>query len=130
MQSLQVRTGQISLQILDDDGDLRGVFRFNPEDIESAKHIYRLQEELQIKEVEFEQRIKVADSPEEKLSVLEEIVNYFNSSIDACFGAGSSDVLFGGAKTLSMYEDFFAGIVPYYEKASKARVSKYQKSGK
>ena len=130
MQSLQVRTGQISLQILNDEGEVRGIFRFNPEDIESAKQVYRLQEELQIKEVEFEQRIKVAESVEDKLTVLDEIVKYFNDSIDLCFGAGSSEVLFGGAKTLSMYEDFFAGIVPYYEKASKARVSKYKKSGK
>ena len=130
MQSLQVRTGQISLQILNDEGEVRGIFRFNPEDIESAKQVYRLQEELQMKEVEFEQQIKVAETPQEKLDVLDNIVAYFNNSIDSCFGTGSSEILFGGAKTLSMYDDFFTGIVPYYEKASKARVSKYKKSGK
>lgn len=130
MESLQVRTGQISLQILDDNGDTRGVFKFNPQDIESAKRVFALQAELPTKQAEFEDRIKGVTDDEERLSILSDIVDYFNDAIDTCFGIGSSAVLFGGAKTLSMYEDFFKGILPYYEKAGKQRTAKYRKSGK
>jgi hypothetical protein len=130
MESLQVRTGQISLKILDDDGDERGVFRFNPEDIESAKRVFALQEELVVKQKEFEEKMAKAGASEERINVLDEIVDYFNGAIDSCFGEGSSQILFGGAKTVSMYENFFEGIAPYYEKAAKKRTAKYKKSGK
>ena len=130
MDSLQVRTGQISLQILDDNGEPRGVFKFNPQDIESAKRVFTLQADLPIKQAEFEDRIKGVVEDEERLSILSDIVDYFNDAIDTCFGIGSSAILFGGAKALSMYEDFFNGILPYYEKASKQRTAKYRKSGK
>ena len=132
MESLQVRTGQISLQILDDEGNERGIFKFNPEDINCAKAIINLQAELNDKEAEFTERATKAETDEEKVMVLDELTNYFNNAIDECFGSGSSKVLFGNAKTLSMYQDFFEGIIPYYEKASKKRLAKYnkKKSGK
>ena len=56
MESLQVRTGQISLRILDDAGEERGIFRFNPEDVESARRVVSLQKELDEKQREFELR--------------------------------------------------------------------------
>lgn len=130
MESLQVRTGQISLQILDDYGEVRGVFKFNPQDIESAKRVFALQAELPAKQAEFEARIETVTDDNDKMEVLSDIVDYFNNAIDDCFGKGSSAVLFGGAKTLSMYEDFFEGILPYYQKASEKRVGKYKKRGK
>lgn len=130
MESLQVRTGQISLQILDDYGEVRGVFKFNPQDIESAKRVFALQNELPVMQEEFERKIAAAKDEEEKINILSEIVDYFNQAIDECFGKGSSDILFGGARTLSMYEDFFVGITPYYQKAGEKRVQKYKKRGK
>jgi hypothetical protein len=130
MESLQVRTGQISLQILDDDGNPRGVFKFNPEDIESAKQVIALQAEVREKEAEYLAKTETAVTAEDRVELLDEIVTYFNSAIDRCFGAGSSAVLFGGAKTTSMYDDFFQGIIPYYENAGKKRTAKYRKSGK
>lgn len=130
MESLQVRTGQISLQILDDYGEVRGVFKFNPQDIESAKRVFALQNELPVMQEEFERKIASAKTEEEKINILSGIVDYFNQAIDECFGKGSSDILFGGARTLSMYEDFFTGITPYYQKAGESRVKKYKKRGK
>mgnify|MGYP007069897880 CR=1 FL=1 len=125
MQSLQVRTGEIKLQILDDAGEERGIFKFNPTDIESAKKVLSFQAELNSKQVEFEEQAKKCETPEEKINLLDEVCTYFNNLIDECFGAGSSQLLFGGAKTLSMYDDFIQGIIPYYQKASKDRVAKY-----
>lgn len=128
MESLQVRTGQVSLQILDDNGDPRGVFKFVPTDIESAKQILTLQQEVDDKYKEFQELAKNADSADKQIKLLGEVVDYFENRIDIIFGAGSSKILFGDAKTLSMFEDFFNGIMPYYEKASKDRVSKYTKT--
>lgn len=130
MESLQVRTGQVSLQILDDNGDPRGIFKFVPTDVESAKQILSLQQEVDDKYKEFQELAKDADSADKQISLLGEVVDYFESRIDAIFGMGSSKILFGDAKTLSMFDDFFTGIMPYYKKASEERVSKYTKTRK
>ena len=130
MESLQVRTGEISLQILDDDGNERGVFRFNPEDVHSANRILALQEEFDIKQADFEKRARKCETQQEQAALLEEVVDYFENLIDDCFGEGTSKIVFGNSKSLSMFEDFFQGITPYYQKASQKRMSKYTKNGK
>lgn len=125
MESLQVRTGQICLNILDDGGESRGIFKFNPNDLGSAQKVFAFQAELAEKEKDYEERIPECKTPEDKIKLLNEICDYFEQVIDECFGEGSSQVLFGGAKTLSMFDDFINGILPYYEKASEERVAKY-----
>lgn len=130
MESLQIRTGQISLMILDDAGDERGVFKFNPEDIELAKKVMNIQAELNVKTAEYEERSKFCETTESKVELLSEAVNYFKELVDTCFGEGTSALVFGDANTLSMFEDFFNGITPYFEKASKKRMEKYRKKGK
>lgn len=132
MDSLQVRTGQVSLRILDDSGEERGIFKFNPTDIESAKRVFSVQSELETTAAEFDKKAEACATPEEKINLLDEVVNYYETMIDNIFGEGSSQLLFGSAKTLSMFEDFFQGIIPYYQKASDARMSKYKRktSGK
>lgn len=127
MNSLQVRTGQISLRILDDAGEERGIFRFNPEDVESAKKVLELQDELVRKNEEFAQRNKECKTADERLELLSETVNYFRTLIDNCFGEGTSELLFGNAHTLSMFSDFIEGITPYYTEASAKRTAKYKK---
>lgn len=131
MESLQVRTGQVSLMILDDLGNERGIFTFNPTDVESARQVMNMQSDLNAKQEEFEMRAEQCTTETEKADLLVESVTYFRDLIDTVFGAGSSQLLFGDAKTFSMFEDFFNGIMPYYQKASKERMAKYKKqSGK
>lgn len=130
MDSLQVRTGQVSLRILDDAGEERGIFRFNPEDVESAKRVLELQDELERKNNEFAERNKQCTNADERIALLSETVNYFREIIDNCFGAGTSDLVFGNAHTLSMFSDFIEGITPYYTEASAKRTAKYKKSAK
>lgn len=130
MDSLQVRTGQVSLRILDDAGEERGIFRFNPEDIESAKKVISLQSTLEEKNQEFIKRNEACKTAEERIELLSETVTYFRGMIDECFGAGTSDLVFGNAHTLSMFTDFIEGIIPYYSQASAKRTSKYQKPKK
>lgn len=130
MESLQVRTGQISLRILDDSGEERGIFKFNPQDVEVAKRVVELQGELQIKNNEFEEQVSKCETTEEKINLLAEMVKYFKGLVDECFGKGTSEIVFGDANTLTMFYDFFEGITPYYEKASQQRMAKYGKKKK
>lgn len=131
MESLKISTGAVKLQIVDDDGEVRGIFKFRPDDVHSAQAMLELQKELDIKQAEFDKRAETCETQEEQIALLNEIVDYFEDAIDKCFGEGSSKILFGEAKTLTMFEDFFNGIIPYYQKASNKRVAKYKKkSGK
>lgn len=129
MESLQVRTGEIHLQILDDLGNERGIFTFNPQDVHSAKIILSLQDEFKEAEANFEEREKNCKTIQDKINLLDEVVDYFEGLIDNCFGQGSSELIFGKSKSLSMFEDFFNGIIPYYQKASEERIAKYGRGG-
>lgn len=125
MASLQINTGIVTLDILDDYGNSRGLFRFNPSDITLARKIFSLQTEYSDKMKEYQRRQVDCTTAEQKFELLEDIIAYLTDSIDNIFGEGSSDILFEGAKTLEMFSDFFTGIMPYFEKASKDRVNKY-----
>lgn len=127
MESLQIRTGQISLRILDDAGEERGIFKFNPTDIEGAKRLMDFRDAIQESEKEYFSREENCKTAEERVALLTDTVNFHKKLIDNCFGEGTSQLLFGNACTLSMFNDFLDGITPYYEKASKARMSKYSK---
>lgn len=127
MESLKIRTGQINLQIIGDDDEPRGVFSFNPEDVEAAKRYMSIRNEMTEKQKEFERQEERCETDEEKMQLLNDIVNYFEEKIDECFGSGSSKLLFGDNKSLSMFSDFFEGIAPYFEAASKKRIDKYSK---
>ena len=127
MESLQIKTGSVSLDILDDLGNSRGVFTFNPTDIELAKKFLAIQSEFEIKHKEFQTRAATIDEKDtgSAIQISEEIVDYLKNLIDDGFGEGTSLLLFGKAKTLGMFMDFFEGITPYFEKASRDRISKY-----
>lgn len=126
MEQLKIGTGKISIKIVDDDGEERGIFKFNPEDIKSARKIADLIEEYKTKSVEYAERAKLIETPEDNVRLLDEIVDYFKTSLDGVYGAGTSTTLFGNASTLEMFDDFFSGIRPYYEKASKQRKAKFK----
>lgn len=126
MEQLKISTGKISVQILDDDGEARGVFKFNPEDIKSARKIADLIEEYKSKSVEYAERAKKIETAEDNVRLLDEVVDYFKSSLDGVYGVGTSNILFGNASTLEMFDDFFSGIRPFYEKASKQRKKKFK----
>lgn len=127
MESLQVRTGQISLRILDDNGDERGIFKFNPQDVALAKRVVDLQNEIAESQVDYEVKAAACTTDSDRVNLLVEVVDYYEGIIDKCFGEGTSKIVFGDAKSLSMFSDFLDGITPYYEKASKNRMAKYKK---
>ena len=126
MASLQIRTGAIRLEIFDDFNESRGFFVFNPEDVQQAQKAVELAEQLDVINNDFQKRAKECVTPQEQISLLCEIVDAFEKLIDDCFGEGTSQLVFGDAKSLGMFYDFFEGVMPYYEKASENRMAKYK----
>ena len=126
MESLKIRTGEVRIRILDDRDEERGIFKFNPEDIETTKKFLNVQKEFEVKQKEFLDKSELCNTPDKKIELLSEIVDYLKTTIDDCFGQGSSQILFGDSCSLTMFEDFFEGITPYYEQASQARIEKYK----
>lgn len=127
MASLKIGTGMIELDIEDDFGNIRGKFRFNPNDIKSARKVMDLIEEFKVKQNEFSEKEKTCTDAESRIRLLDEIVDYMKKSIDDVWGEDSSKTLFGNASTLDMFDDFFNGITPFYLKESKKRTGKYKK---
>lgn len=127
MEKLQIHTGQIRLEIVDDSGESRGIFKFNPDDTAVAKRIFSLSQTVNEKMAEYEAKAKDAKDDQANVELLDETISYFRVVIDEIYGDGTSELLFGNAHSLSMFEDFFLGIIPYYKKASEQRVKKYSK---
>ena len=126
MESLKIRTGEVRIRILDDRDEERGIFKFNPEDIETTKKFLNVQKEFEVKQKEFLDKSEMCTTPDEKIELLSEIVDYLKTTIDDCFGQGSSQILFGDNCSLTRFEDLFEGMTPYDEQASKGRVEKYK----
>lgn len=124
MDSLKISTGAVKLRILDDYGEERGIFKFNPNDVKAAERFLNIQSELEKKQASFEERANAAETADERIRLTNEFCEYFKGLIDTCFGEGSSKIIFGDYNTLEMFGDFFEGITPYYQKASDERMKK------
>ena len=127
MESLQIRTGMLALNILDDNGEVRGVFNFNPQDVKIGQKVFDMIADFQVKQLEFDKKKADCSGPEDVLKLLNEMIAYYKEEIDSTWGENSSKTLFGDANTITMFEDFFSGITPYYTRESKKRTAKYKK---
>lgn len=127
MESLQIRTGKIAIKILDDDGEVRGIFKFNPEDLGVAKRMSELLAEIKQNTGEISKRESECKTGEERMLLLEEVCSGYRDKIDQIWGAGSSDILFGNAVCVEMFTDFLNGISKHYQKESNKRIAEYQK---
>lgn len=126
MEQLQIFTGMISLEILDDEGKQRGIFRFNPTDMTLCKNIFDLQSSFKKKENEVKAQLANCEDNKDKLEIVCEICDYYNEQIDNIFGEGSCDILFGKSKSLFQYIQFFEGVTPYIAGARKKQMDKYR----
>lgn len=130
METLKIHSGVVRLNIEDEYGHSRGVFSFNPKDLEQMSRIYKLREEIGQKQTEIQQKAAKLETMDEKVDFIMEVVHYYRELIDKCFGEGTSDLVFGECNTLEMFGDFLDGITPYYEKANAERLAKYKKPKK
>lgn len=129
MAELRIDTGNISLDIIRD-GTIVGVFQFNPTDIVQAKKHAEIVEELERNQTEILAKAKELDEHGTKLDstkFMEDFVVDIRGKIDAVYGAGNSDMLFGDCLNVDNIISFFEQLQPYYAEASKKRKAKYQK---
>lgn len=140
MDGIRIDTGVKRLTVNDDP---ERVITFNPEDVLFVERFYELIKIFQQKEVEFQKRIDELTADEEKdsygipvntpetLELVVEICDFLREQIDKVFGPGTSEAAFGEAQSLSMFEQFFAGIAPFIQSTRSEKAAKYQyKKGK
>ena len=124
MQSIKIDLGTIQLAVNDDP---ERIIEFNPQDIGFAERFYTLLSEFDVKSREFYERAEKIEKNdvENGLGLMREMCEYMREKIDQVFGEGSSQKAFGNAMTLNMFEQFFAGVTPYIQKARTEKVKQY-----
>lgn len=136
MDSIQINSGLKRIAV---NGDENRVIEFNPEDIVFVEKFYGLIRQFEEKEVEFRERADEISKKEdvdqygialntgESIRLALELCDYLRGQIDQVFGAGTSQAAFGEARTLSMFEQFFNGIMPFIQGAREEKVKQYRK---
>ena len=137
MDNLNIDLGIKRLMINDDP---EKVLEFNPSDIVFAERFYRLIQVVQEKEIEFTAKAEAMEDVEgkdllpnnflEQTALMREVCDFVKEEIDILFGEGTSQMLFGDAETLYMFETFFEGITPFMKHARDEKVRKYTKKPK
>lgn len=119
------------------DGVDVGEIRFDPTDLVFAERVYDLIGRLETLETEFSARVAALDANSEqdqygiprnardRLALQREICESMHSEIDACFGAGTSEMVFGASRSQEAIELFLEGIQPYLEDAQQKRIARY-----
>ena len=134
MESLKIDVGEIRIAI-NDDPSL--VIAFNPQDVVFAEKFYNLIGEFENKlkdyKLQSDQLEKVTakdgnDLPinmDARIALLREVCEYIRGRIDYLFGAGTSQIAFGDVMAMEVFEQFFAGITPFFQKARAGKVAQY-----
>jgi hypothetical protein len=134
MESIRIETGVKTLMVNDDP---TRVISFNPGDVAFAERFYQLLKDFEVKQVEYQKRADELDARQgvdefgapanlaDGIALMRDICNFLRERIDHLFGTGTSKAAFGDAMSLEMFEQFFAGIMPYIQKARSAKLEKY-----
>lgn len=139
MDNIQVDTGVKRICI---NNDPERVITFNPSDVVFAERFYTLIGEFDKKSKEFVTRSKVISTSmkmdengipnnmQEVFDLMKEFCAYLREKIDAVFGAGTSQNVFGDAVNLDMFDQFFDGITPFIQQARDEKMKKHQPKNK
>lgn len=137
---MKIETG-LSIPI-ERNGEHVGSLHFNPDDVCFVERVYGLISELEQAEKAYEAKAKEfeADSAVDeygipkniraRLQFLREACEWLHAQIDAVFGAGTSEMAFGGALSLSAIEQFFTGLAPHFEQVRKDKMAPYLSASK
>lgn len=119
------------------DGEEVGAIRVDPSDVAFAERIYDLIGDAETMQADFDKRAAALDGNNEKdkygipvnarerLRLMREVCEAMHSKIDTVFGAGTSEMVFGDARSMDAVDQFFDGIAPYLEDAQAERIKKY-----
>jgi hypothetical protein len=133
--TLRIDTGEKHIAITNANGDVRGEIVFNPADVLFAERFYKVVGEFDVKLTEYQSRYEevgkdtdehgVLLHAENNLQLLRETCEYIRGQIDYLFGEGTSQIAFGDAMVLNMFEQFFDGITPFIQTARVQKISQY-----
>lgn len=135
MPNLTIHTG-IRLTINDDPDR---VIQFNPSDVEFAERFYRLIQDFEARQDEYQARADALDAVEgedarglpvnlrERIAFARDVCDYMRAQIDALFGDGTAHTVFGDQRDLDAITQFFEGITPYIQTERAEKVEKYQR---
>jgi hypothetical protein len=133
--TIQIKTGIVDLSIVRDGSDV-GTLSFNPTDTLFAERFYALLGDLQKSLEDYKERgVKLSEkgddengipvNVEAQIALQIELCNYLREKTDKIFGDGSSEKLFGEVRNLEVYQQFFDGILPFFQQARAEKVAKY-----
>lgn len=134
MDSIRIESSKKRIAINDDP---QRVIEFDPQDILFAERFYQLYGEMQGKLAEFEAReneLRAQSEPDENgiprnieslIGHYREICDYLRDRIDRVFGVGTSQTVFGEARSVDMIIQFLDGLTPFIQGARSATLKKY-----
>jgi hypothetical protein len=135
MDSIRIETGVKRIAINDDP---TRVIEFNPSDVLFAERFYALMQEFEAKQGEYARRADELDVHSlerdehdlplnlgEGLAFLREVCEFMRGRIDALFGPGTSQKAFGDTLALEVFEQFFVGITPFFQRARDEKTARY-----
>ena len=135
--TIVIDTGEKRIAV---NGDPEKVIVFNPTDVVFVERFYQLMGQAEQKAEEYKVRARVLEAVKdrdanglplnikERLDLLRDSCGYMRTQIDDVFGAGTSQKAFGDAMTLNMFEQFFDGIKPFFQKARVSKIAEYTTS--
>lgn len=130
MESLHIDTGAVTLSINNDE---KRTITFYPTDVHFADAFFNLvrdfmqhREDVSRQEEEIkESGGTAAERSAKEVELLRETYAFMRERIDNCFGAGTSEIVFGNHDSLGAYASFFRGVEPYVRKARTDELARY-----
>ena len=130
MDSIRIDTGAVTLSINNDESR---TITFYPTDARFAESFFDLVRDFmqhRVKVSEKEKEIKAsggtaAERSTKEVKLLRETYAFMRDRIDNCFGAGTSEIVFGNHDSLGAYASFFRGVEPYVRKARTDELARY-----
>ena len=130
MESLHIDTGAVTLSVNNDENR---TITFYPTDVHFAEAFFDLvrdfmqhSEDVSRQEEEIkESGGTAAERSAKEVELLRETYAFMRERIDNCFGAGTSEIVFGDHDSLGAYASFFRGVEPYVRKARKDELARY-----
>lgn len=127
MDALKINTGMLSIPV-ERDGEATGTLKFNPSDVSFINRYFAMVAKFSEGQKTISEKIAVFrdnSNPDEAISLAAEACKIVREAIDAAFGAGTSDMLFGECYSIEVYAQFFEGITPIINANRTNKTAKY-----
>lgn len=137
MSRIKLATGIKTYEIENENGEILGVIKFNPSDVNLYKRVEQFEKDAQEIEAELNKCVENNDEDTLKTAMVEADAK-FKQSIDDMLGNGTSEVVFGKQNVfntldgVTFLERFLIAIIPIIKadieassKAKEQKISKY-----